>query len=75
MSEFQFQKKTLEEVISQTNNSIKSTYDSRKKERENLSIDERTILFCDWLKENGCKFPKIHFPSTDTIGGIRGINI
>jgi hypothetical protein len=73
MSNFQFENRTIEEIISPSKDKVQSTYDIRKQERECLSIDERTLLFVDWLKENGCKFPKIHFPSTDTVGGIRGI--
>lgn len=36
---------------------------------------EREILefeFCQWLTENGAKFPKILWPSSQTEGGVRG---
>jgi hypothetical protein len=29
-------------------------------------------VFCQWLRDNGAKYPKIEWPSTDTVGGCRG---
>eukprot|EP00606_Chrysophyceae_sp_TOSAG23-5_P001479 GSChrysophyteH2.ASY1.ANO1.100.1 assembled CDS len=37
-----------------------------------LTYDEKRAVFCDWLKENGATYPKIQWPSTDTVGGCRG---
>ena len=37
-----------------------------------LTYDEKRAVFCEWLKENGATFPKIQWPSTDTVGGCRG---
>ncbi len=37
-----------------------------------LSYDEKRARFCDWLKENGARYPKIQWPSLDTVGGCRG---
>ena len=34
-----------------------------------LSYDEKRARFCDWLKENGARYPKIQWPSLDTVGG------
>ena len=30
------------------------------------------LAFCKWLTDNGAKFPKIIWPSSDTVSGIRG---
>ena len=35
-------------------------------------MDETRQQFCDWLEENGAKYPKIDWPSTKTVSGIRG---
>lgn len=36
-------------------------------------IDEEKISrFCCWLKDNGAAYPKILWPSNDTMSGIRG---
>lgn len=34
--------------------------------------DKDLGLFCAWLRENGCRYPKIAWPSCATIGGMRG---
>jgi len=35
-------------------------------------MDEARQRFCDWLQENGARYPKIDWPSTETVSGIRG---
>jgi hypothetical protein len=35
-------------------------------------MDEKTSRFLKWLTDNGARFPKLLFPSTDTISGMRG---
>lgn len=35
-------------------------------------MDEARQQFCDWLLENGARWPKIDWPSTKTVSGIRG---
>lgn len=35
-------------------------------------MDEKVQLFYEWLVTNGCRFPKIKWPSCDTNSGIRG---
>ena len=36
------------------------------------NYDAKLVLFCAWLQENGATYPKIEWPSTDTVGGCRG---
>eukprot|EP00605_Chrysophyceae_sp_TOSAG23-4_P002752 GSChrysophyteH1.ASY1.ANO1.3035.1 assembled CDS len=36
------------------------------------SYDEKREVFCAWLKEHGARYPKIQWPSLDTVGGCRG---
>ena len=38
-------------------------------ERVQKDIDD---LFLKWLKDNGARFPKVIWPSRDTVGGVRG---
>jgi hypothetical protein len=38
----------------------------------NASLDLKTTQFLEWLRDNGARFPKLLFPSTDTISGMRG---
>ena len=38
-------------------------------ERVQSDVDE---LFLKWLEENGARFPKVVWPSRDTVGGVRG---
>ena len=37
-----------------------------------LTAEEKLEVFMTWLRENGAQFPKILFPSTNTVSGIRG---
>lgn len=36
------------------------------------SEDSRIKTFCEWLAAEGCRFPKILWPTTETVSGIRG---
>lgn len=37
-----------------------------------FDMDEARQQFCNWLHENGARYPKIDWPSTKTVSGIRG---
>jgi len=34
--------------------------------------DSKLVRFLAWLRENGATYPKIEWPSTNTVGGCRG---
>lgn len=36
------------------------------------NYEAKLQLFCAWLKQHGASYPKIEWPSTDTVGGCRG---
>ena len=38
-------------------------------ERVQKDVDD---MFLKWLKDNGARFPKVLWPSRDTVGGVRG---
>ena len=36
------------------------------------TYEDKLKVFCKWLSDNGASYPKIEWPSTDTVGGCRG---